>query len=154
MEPRHLLIRISLTLLAVAALAGGITLVRWLSLPPEDTRLTALLADAERLRDDADACAGALAVEETRFREFDREVDSLRAALREYETAGVRRTVPADQYDDYMALFERYNEAVPHWHARADSLREQWARCRGVAEEHNNVVEAAAARRYGTDRRD
>jgi hypothetical protein len=150
MATRDLLIRIVMTVVAVAVLAVGIVAARRLTAPPGDARLAMLLEEAERLRLAADSCATSLSLEEKQFRAYDRVVDSLRVAVRDLETDGVRRTVPADQYGEYLSLFDRYNAAVPEWHARADTLRLRWEACRTIAETHNEVIEAAAARRYRT----
>jgi hypothetical protein len=150
MTTRDLLIRTFMTVVAVAVLAVGILTARRLTTPPGDARLAWLLGEAERLRLAADSCAASLLLEEEQFRAYDRLVDSLRVAVRDLETDGVRRTVPADDYVEYLSLFDRYNSAVPGWHARADTLRLRWESCRALAEMHNEVIEAAAARRYGT----
>jgi hypothetical protein len=141
-------------MLAAALLAGGILLVRGLHAPPENPRLAALLEDADSLRGEAERCAEELAEDEAGFRDFDRHVDSLRAEVAAHESSNGRRAVAAADYAEYLEVFDRFNEAVPAWHARADSLRARWERCRALAERHNEVLEAAAAERYGTARTD
>jgi hypothetical protein len=148
---RSLLIKLAMTAAAALLLAVGLWAVRLAGQPAENAELVALLAEADSLRGAADACTAALKEDEAHFREFDREVASLRAAVRAHESpGGGRRTVPAEEYAAYLELFERYNAAVPDWHAQADSLRGRWTVCRAVAEKQNAVLERAAALRYGT----
>ena len=147
---RRLLTKLLMTAAAALLLAVGIVLARRLQVPPENAQLIALLAEADSLRDEAERCTAELADREARFRVFDQRVDSLRVAVRAQEEPGPRARVAAENYEEYLELFDRYNEAVPVWHAQADSLRAGWNACRLAAETHNTVLESAAALRYGT----
>jgi hypothetical protein len=138
-----------MTVATLLVLALAFALFRSLTTPRGDPVLAALLAEADELRSASDSCAAALPGQEERFRAYDQMVDSLRRVVREFETpGGTRRTVPAADFDEYLAAFDAYNAAVPVWHAQADTLRQQWEACRALAERHNSVIEDAAARRY------
>jgi hypothetical protein len=144
--------RTAVTLVIAILLAVGFARLRDSRQPPGDPRLAALLDHAEQLREDADACQTRLVTEEARFRDFDVQVDSMRLAVRALESggAGSPRTVPAAEYDEYLALFNRYNAAVQLWHVQADSLQASWEACHELSRSHNDVMEEAAAIRYGT----
>ena len=45
--------------------------------------------------------------------------------------------VPYADYEAYLENFERYNDSVEVWQARADSLREKETACRALVEAHN-----------------
>jgi hypothetical protein len=52
------------------------------------------------------------------------------------------RGVPADSYEAYLETFDAYNDAVPGWSERADTLQAQWRRCRDVTEVHNQLADS------------
>jgi hypothetical protein len=129
-----------LLLMVVAVLLGSVLLeVRRQTRParPPTELRTGLL----RARAAADSCVAALAAEEERFRAFGARVDSMREAVRGFETldpAGV----PVDSYARYLAAFDSYNAAAAAWPARADSLRAHWAACRDATELYNALVDS------------
>jgi len=103
--------------------------------------LTGLRGELQTLRVSADSCRGALANEEADFRDFDRQVDSLRLEVRGFEELDPRG-VPGESYDAYMEHFEDYNRAVPDWRARADTLAAHWEACRAVIQGHNALADS------------
>ena len=88
-----------------------------------------------------DSCRMALSREQADFRAYDDRVDSLRTRVREYE--GLHPDgVPADSFEAYMETFGRYNDAIPRWESRAESLRGRWRACRSLTDEHNELVDS------------
>jgi DNA repair ATPase RecN len=88
-----------------------------------------------------DTCRVALDQETYRLEAFDERLDSLRGRVRELERIDPRG-VPADSYAVYLEAFQTYNDSVPGWEQRADSLREQWQHCRDLTERHNAVADS------------
>ena len=127
-----------LALLVTGALAVG----RIVEQSRERARFEAMRERLGELRRDAEDCRLVLAREEDAFRRFARRVDSLRSAVRGYEDDG---GVPEEVYEEYLAVFDRYNEAVPRWEARADSLRDFEAECRALVETHNLLADSVRA---------
>lgn len=121
---------------------GAVTIVRTLTRSArQDARRASLRDDLRAGRAAVDSCRTAVAAQESAFQAFDRQVDSLRHAVRLYESADTAG-VAADEYDSYIATFDRYNAAVPEWRARADSLRARSERCRALARRHNRLTDS------------
>ena len=87
-----------------------------------------------------DSCRMNLSRAEADFRAYQDRVDSLRGRVRAYESLRPDG-VPVDSFDAYMKSFGSYNDAVPAWKARADSLRGQWRHCRDLAVAHNQLAD-------------
>lgn len=129
-------------LLAAAAL-GVVALVAWLAIAYVQPR-----REARTLRDEirtrrmtVDSCRMVLSQEQADFRAYDDRVDSLRRKVRTYE--GLHpEGVPADSFRAYMETFGQYNDAVPGWEARAESLRGRWRACRTLTRRHNALVDS------------
>jgi hypothetical protein len=102
--------------------------------------LTALRDRLAGLRVRVDSCQTELAREETLFRRFDLRVDSLRTVVRDFESMDAAG-VPEERYAEYLEAFGRYNDAVPQWEERADTLRVHEAFCRSLAERHNALAD-------------
>lgn len=107
-------------------------------------------AQAEELRDSVrearavlTECLDGLDVKERRFRSHERATNFLRDRVEELESLD-DRGVPRDRYDEYLDVFDRYNEAVPEWERLGDSLMTLSFTCRALAEEHNERVETLA----------
>jgi hypothetical protein len=96
------------------------------------------------LRSAVSRCTEELAAAQERFDTHQRAVDSLRAAVLAYESRD--RTVPAEEFEDYLEVFTAYNESVGEWHQRADALEAQWEECHGLTERHNAVVDSLSGR--------
>lgn len=92
----------------------------------------------------ADSCRMSLSREEAEFQVYDDRVDSLRGRVRDYESLRPGG-VPLDSFKAYMKTFGRYNDAVPGWRARADSLRGRWRRCRDLTVAHNELADSLRA---------
>lgn len=122
--------------LVVLALAAWMTWKR--ASPRREARR--LQQELRTRRAAVDSCRRALSQEEAEFREYDEHVDSLRERVERYEELHPDG-VPSDSFDAYMEAFGRYNDAVPRWEARAESLRVRWSECRGRAEEHNELAD-------------
>jgi len=119
-------------LVVLAAMAGGPILER----NRRFAEMEALRAALDQARHLADSCKVALAREEEGFLRFDRSVDSLRTVVDAYDDPA-EGGVPQAEYRDYLVSFDRYNNLVDEWRARADSLQAREARCRALVEGHN-----------------
>ncbi|MFO8173685.1 MAG: hypothetical protein R6T96_05330, partial [Longimicrobiales bacterium] len=120
-----LMILVALVVLISAGLAGGTILER----NREIREMELLRQRLQRARFSVDSCRVALAREEQAFLRFDRVVDSLRNRLEDYEDPSLGG-VPQDEYEAYLQVFESYNDSIPVWEARADSLQASEAVCR------------------------
>lgn len=103
-------------------------------------------AQAEELRDSVrearaqlNACLDELDTKDRRFQSHQRVTAFLRERVDELEALD-ERGVPQERYDEYLDVFDRYNEAVPEWERLGDSLQVISSTCRAVAEEHNTRV--------------
>ncbi|MDH3269760.1 MAG: hypothetical protein OEN56_00415 [Gemmatimonadota bacterium] len=100
------------------------------------------VAEINRLREElfrtrlaSDRCRGSLQTSEASLRNLSVTIDSLRVAVDEYETAG--RQVPAAMYEEYLGVFEQYNDSVAAWEGRERRLRSAETSCRSTIERHN-----------------
>lgn len=122
-------------------LAGAVILYQ-LTRPARRVDPTATLRDTLHvLRSAADSCRSEIDESASRLQAFDARLDSLRSRVREYEAIDPRG-VPADSYEVYLEAFDRYNESVPGWSERADTLRERWARCTDLTQTHNALADS------------
>lgn len=96
--------------------------------------------EVEELRAAVDHCTEALEMEQARFQDHERAVDSLRTVVLAYESE--ERTVPAGEFDEYLEAFAAYNESVRVWHDHAAALQANWAECHDLAERHNALVDS------------
>jgi hypothetical protein len=134
---RLVLVSVGLSLLIVASIAGGSVLER----NRRAAEQKALREALDRARVSADSCKNTLAYENREFLRFDGVVDSLRAALEEFEDPE-RGGVPQAVYQDYLDTFDAYNSAVEAWQGRADSLQASEARCRTFVQAHNGLADS------------
>jgi len=102
--------------------------------------VTRLRGELFRARASAERCQGSIVNSEAGLREFDRVVDSLKARVDSFEALD-RRGVPEARYDEYLTLFESYNDSVAAWEARARRLRAVEAACRTTIEQHNALTD-------------
>ncbi|MBT8488652.1 MAG: hypothetical protein HKN72_01490 [Gemmatimonadetes bacterium] len=100
------------------------------------------LEEINRLREDlyrsrltADRCRGALQTSEAALIVLRTTIDSLRAEVGDYETASGQ--VPQSLYDEYLGVFEEYNDSVQVWEGRERRLRSAESSCRATIERHN-----------------
>lgn len=110
--------------------------------PGPRERLEALRVELGSARASADSCRVAVEAREARFHRYGARVDSLRDRITEYEALDPDG-VPGDRYAEYLETFDRYNETVPEWGERADSLQTEWEACRALTEIHNALADSA-----------
>ena len=109
--------------------------------PSPEEQLAPLQEELALFRAAADSCNTRYNVTEARFRAIDHRVDSLRAVVLRYEgldPAGV----PGEEYAEYLEAFDAYNETVPEWQSRADSVEAEFDRCRLLTEGHNELADS------------
>jgi uncharacterized protein YjiS (DUF1127 family) len=122
--------------LAVGAVEIGVGMVGRRRTRQELEALSATVHDA---RAAAEACQSELADAHRRFERFDTLVDSLHGRVTGMEGP---RGVPQARYDEYMKLFNAYNDSVASWHLKADSLKDREATCDQLAEHHNVLLDS------------
>lgn len=100
------------------------------------------VSEINRLRDDlyrsrlaADRCRSSLQTSEAALRSLRSTIDSLRVEVGDYEIASGQ--VPEPLYDEYMGVFEQYNDSVEVYEGRERRLRSAETSCRSTIEEHN-----------------
>lgn len=100
------------------------------------------LAEIERLREElyrsrlaSDRCLGSLQTSQASLQNLSNTIDSLRVVVGDYETAAGQ--VPQNRYDEYMGVFDAYNDSVGVWEGRERRLRTAEAACRATIERHN-----------------
>ena len=131
-----------LHLLAGVVLAVGIALFFILRSPGRPADPLAPLADSIRdLRAAVDSCRARLDDAAVQLTTFDQRLDSMRARVRDLETIDPRG-VPTDSYAAYLDAFDGYNDSVPAWTARADTLRARWSDCRDLTTLHNTLADS------------
>ena len=86
------------------------------------------VAEINRLREDlyrtriaADRCRGSLQTSEVALRNLRTTIDSLRVEVGDYETASGQ--VPQTLYEEYLGVFDEYNDSVQVWEGRERRLR-------------------------------
>jgi hypothetical protein len=104
--------------------------------------------EIDRLRDDlyrarvsADRCRNSLSGSEASLHALTETIDSLRSRVDSFEALG-GGNVPADRYDDYLAVFDAYNDSVASWEVRSERLLGAEASCRAVIDEHNALSDS------------
>jgi len=107
--------------------------------------------EINRLRDDlyrarvsADRCQNSLTGSEAALQTLTASIDSLRSRVDSFEALG-GGNVPARVYDDYLAVFEAYNDSVASWEIRSERLLTAESSCRAVIEEHNALSDSIQA---------
>lgn len=107
--------------------------------------------EIERLRDElyrarvsSDRCRSSLATGEASLQELTLTIDSLRSRVDGFEALG-DGGVPSDRYEEYLGVFESYNDSVAVWEVRSERLVTQETSCRGVIERHNAVRDSIQA---------
>ncbi len=110
--------------------------------PPSPQELLApLQQELASFRAAADSCNTRYGIVEARFRAIDQTVDSLRQVVLRYESmdpAGV----PGEEYAEYLEAFDAYNESIPVWEARADTVERLNGQCRLMTEGHNELADS------------
>lgn len=126
-------------LLSVLALLFGVAVIFGIRRIVERQQT---VAEINRLREDlyrnrlaADRCRGSLQTSEAALRALRTTIDSLRVEVGDYETASGQ--VPQALYEEYLGVFEEYNDSVQVWEGRERRLRSAEASCRATIERHN-----------------
>ena len=129
-------------LMIVGAVVAGLVIVgawtRVLERQQTLEEIARLREDLYRARVAADRCRGSLQTSEAALRDLGLAIDSMRNRVDSFETLD-RRGVPADQYPDYLELFDSYNDSVEVWEGRERRLRSAETACRETIEMHNSI---------------
>ena len=104
--------------------------------------------EINRLRDElyrarlaSDRCRSSLQTSEAALRQLGVAIDSLRREVDAFESMD-GRGVPAESYDEYMEVFDSYNDSVAVWEGREERLRAAETSCRENIEEHNAISDS------------
>lgn len=104
------------------------------------SEINRLREDLYRTRLTADRCRGSLQTSEAALRDLSATIDSLRTEVNDYETASGQ--VPQTLYEEYLGVFEEYNDSVAVWEGRERRLRTAEASCRATIERHNAISDS------------
>lgn len=113
--------------------------------PSPSEELAPLREELALFRAAADSCNAEYEALEEDFRRYEARLDSLKNAVREFESLDPNG-VPGEEYPEYLEAFDAYNEAVPEWEERTDSLESRRARCESLTEQHNALADSARSR--------
>lgn len=110
-----------------------------------------LTDEIERLRQElyrarvgSDRCRSSLATSESGLRDLTGTIDSLRSRVDSFE-ALVGGGVPAERYEEYLDVFDAYNDSVASWEIRSERLQTAETACRDLIEEHNELRDSIQA---------
>ena len=140
MNPIVKTILLSIGALAVAGMVvlGAMRIVERQQTADEINRLR---DELYRARVTADRCRGSLQNSEASLRGLSMSIDSLKRVVDGYQT-GARGGVPAGQYQEYLAVFDEYNDSVAVWEGRERRLRTAESSCRETILEHNTLSDS------------
>ena len=132
-------------LMSLAAVVVGLlilsTLVRVMERQQTAEEISRLRDDLYRSRVAADRCRGSLQTSEAALRGLGLTIDSLRSRVDSFEALD-RRGVPAARYEEYLEIFDSYNDSVAVWEDREQRLRTAEASCRSTIEQHNAITDS------------
>jgi len=135
-------------LIAVAAIAVAATFVfgamRIVERQRTAREINELRDELYRARVAADRCRGSLATSEASILTLGVTIDSLRRAVSDYETAA-GGGVAAEEYEEYLEVFDAYNDSVSVWEGRERRLRSAEASCRETILAHNALSDSLQA---------
>lgn len=94
-----------------------------------------------RARLSSDRCRGSLQTSQASLRTLSVIIDSMKIRVDSFETAD-GLGVPAARYDEYMDLFDSYNDSVTVWGRREQRLRTSETSCRSTIEAHNALSDS------------
>ncbi|MCH2460931.1 MAG: hypothetical protein MK239_07815 [Gemmatimonadetes bacterium] len=94
-----------------------------------------------RARITSDRCRSSLTTSESSLQTLSTRIDSLRARVDSFEALG-NGQVPAVNYDEYLLIFNSYNDSVSVWETRSERLLNAEASCRDSIEEHNTLSDS------------
>ncbi|MDA0329290.1 MAG: hypothetical protein O2958_09815 [Gemmatimonadetes bacterium] len=132
--------------LAAAAVGGVILLgvVRLVERQQTSDEINRLRDALYRARVSAGRCQGSLQTSESSLLVLGITIDSLKNRVDSFEAMD-RRGVPAGRYDEYLELFDSYNDSVEVWDGRERRLRTAETSCRATIEEHNALTDSLQA---------
>jgi hypothetical protein len=131
--------------LAVVVVVAGAGLYRLNRAASERAEITQLADSVRALRAASDECSVDLRFDEVELSRFRERLDSMHGHVRAFETEP--RGVPAARYDEYLAALATYQDSTAAWDGRVEALQQRLARCRQLAESHNEVVAELLDRR-------
>lgn len=141
----------SLTKIAIGVVVGVSTLAVLILGTQRFMDQRRMAEEVERLRDElyrarvsSDRCRSSLATGEASLQDLTLVIDSLRSQVDSFEALGDGR-VPSDRYEEYLSVFESYNDSVAVWEVRSERLLTQETSCRAVIEQHNAVRDSIQA---------
>lgn len=97
-----------------------------------------------RARVTSDRCRSSLNTSESSLQTLRITIDSLRSRVDSFEALG-NGQVPAAKYDEYLEIFDSYNDSVSAWGTRSERLLTAEASCRNSIEEHNTLTDSIQA---------
>jgi len=106
--------------------------------------VTRLREELYRARVASDRCRSSLMTSESSLLTLTGVIDSMRSRVDSFEALG-RGRVPRERYDEYLGLFEAYNDSVAAWETRSERLRAAEASCRETIGHHNAVSDSIQA---------
>lgn len=135
--------------LAVALfISAGAVTVLGLEAYSERQRTT---EEINRLRDElyrqrvaSDRCRSSLATSQSSLEILGTTIDSIRGVIDSLEALGGGR-VPAEQYEEYLVIFENHNDSVEVWEVRSERLLTAESSCRSVIGRHNAISDTLQA---------
>ena len=97
-----------------------------------------------RARLSADRCRSSLQTSEASLLGLGLTIDSLRSRVDSFEALD-GRGVPAGRYEEYLEIFDSYNDSVAVWEGRERRLRSAEVSCRSTIEAHNALSDSLQA---------
>jgi hypothetical protein len=108
------------------------------------SEITQLRDGLYRARLASDRCRNGLAGSESSLQGLTATIYSLRSRVDSFEALG-GGNVPGGVYNDYLGVFDSYNDSVAVWEVRSERLLTAEASCRAVIEEHNMLSDSIQA---------
>ena len=109
------------------------------------------LDEISRLRDElyrarlaSDRCRGSLQTSEASLLGLGITIDSLKNRVDSFESMD-GRGVPAGRYQEYLEIFDSYNDSVDTWEGRERRLRAVETSCRTTIRRHNTLSDSLNA---------
>jgi hypothetical protein len=127
--------------LGVMIVLGSVRLVERQQTSEEINRLREELYQA---RITSDRCRGTLLTSESSLLVLGMAIDSMKSRVDSFEALD-RRGVPTGRYEEYLQLFDAYNDSVEVWDVRKRRLRTSETSCRETITEHNTLSDSLQA---------
>jgi hypothetical protein len=132
---------VAITLMISAVAIAGLGARRMVETRRITAEVTRLREELYRARVASDRCRSSLVSSESSLLTLTGIIDSLRSRVDSFEALG-RGRVPAERYDEYLGLFDAYNDSVGAWQTRSERLRAAEASCRSTIEQHNAISDS------------